>query len=59
MDGPRNYHMKWSVLERQMLYDDLYKWTYLKSRNRLTDKKRNKLMVTKGDRGGGEHGEMN
>ena len=30
-----------------------YKWTYLKSRNRLTNIE-NKLMVIKGDKGGGK-----
>ena len=29
-----------------------YKWTYLQNRNRLTDTE-NKLMATKGERGGG------
>ena len=48
------------VRERQ-IYDITYmynlkkwhKWTYLQDRNRLTDIK-NKLMVTKGNRGAGE-----
>ena len=45
--------------ERQISYDitsmwnlkKWYKWTYLQNRNRLTDME-NKLMVTKGERGG-------
>ena len=57
MNGPRNYHIKWSksARERQKSYDITYmwnlkkwhKWTYLQNRNRLTDIE-NKLMVTKG-----------
>ena len=45
MDGPRNYHSKWS--QRQMSYGNTYiynlkkkkayKRTYLQNRNRLTD----------------------
>ena len=60
MDGPGDYHTKWSKSdrERQISYDiaymwnlkKLYKWTYLKNRNRLTDIE-NKLMVTKGEGG--------
>ena len=56
MDGPRDYHTKWSKpdRERQISYDitymwnlkKWYKWTYLQSRNRLTDVE-NKLTVTK------------
>ena len=62
MDGPRDYHTKWSKpdRERQISYDitymwnlkKLYKWTYVQNRNRPTDIE-NKLMVTKGERGGG------
>ena len=47
LDGPRDYHTKWSKSERerQMLYDIIYmwnlkkwyKWTFLTNRNRLTD----------------------
>ena len=61
MDGPRDYHSKWSKSDkgRQISYDitymwnlkKWYKWTYLKSRNRLTDIE-NKLMVTKEERWG-------
>ena len=57
MDGPRDYHMKWSKSdrERQISHDvtyiwnlknKKYKWTYLQNRNRLTDIEY-KLMVTK------------
>ena len=62
MDGPRDYHTKWSksCRERQISYDIIYmwnlkkwyKWTYLQNRNRLADLE-NKLMVTKGERLGG------
>ena len=61
MDGPRDYHIKWSKSdrERNIIWYPLYvwsikgyKWTYLQKRNRLTDIE-NKLMVTKGERGGG------
>ena len=61
MDGPRDYHTKWSKSERerQVSYDITYmwnlkkgyKWTYLQNRNRPTDIE-NKLMVTKGERWG-------
>ena len=61
MDGPRDYHTKWSKsdTERQIPYDITYmwnlkigyKWTYLQNRNRLADIE-NKAMVTKGSRGG-------
>ena len=63
MDGPRDYHTKWSKSdrERQISYDvtymwnlKKYKWTYLQNRNRPTDIK-NKLMVTKGERGEGHN----
>ena len=56
MDGPRNYHTKWSKSDRERQIYHLYveskiwhKWTYLQNRNRLTDIE-NKLMVTKGER---------
>ena len=61
MDGPRDYHTKWSKSERerQISWYHLYmeskiwhKLTYLQKRNRLTDIE-NKLMVTKGERGWG------
>ena len=61
MDGPRDYHTKWnkSGREKQISYNitykwnlkKWYKWTYLQNRNRLTGIE-NKLMVTKGERGG-------
>ena len=60
MDGPRDYHTKWSITyrKRQISYDitymwnlkKWYKWTYLQNRNRLTVEE-NILMVTKGERG--------
>ena len=63
MDGPRDYHTKWSKSdrERRIPYDitymwnlkrKRYKWTYLQNRNRPTDIEK-KLIVTKGKRGGG------
>ena len=61
MDGPRDYHTKWSKSDRErqiyaMAYmwnlKNCYKWTYLQNRNRLTDIE-NKLMVTKGKGEGG------
>ena len=62
MEGPRDYHIKWSKpdRERQISYDitymwnlkkKWYKWTYIQSRNRPTDIE-NKLMVTKEEKGG-------
>ena len=63
MDGPRDYHAKWSKShrERQISYDithmwnlkKWYKWTYLQNRNRLPDIE-NKFLVTKRDSEGGE-----
>ena len=62
MDGPRDYHTKWSKpdRERQISYAITYmwnlkiwyKWIYLQNRNRPTDIEK-KLMVTKGERGRG------
>ena len=62
MDGPRDYHTKWSKSERerQISYDIAYmwnlkkgyKWTYLQNRNRLIDIE-NKLVATKGEEGEG------
>ena len=61
MDGPRDYHTKRSKSDRErQLYDITYtwnlkrwyKWTYLQNRNRLTGIE-NKLIVTKGEEGGG------
>ena len=61
MDGPRDCHTEWSKSDRErQISSDIaymwnlekwYKWTYLQNRNRVTDVK-NKLMVTKGERGG-------
>ena len=58
-----DYHTKWrrSDKEIQISYDitfmrnlkKWYKWTYLQNTNRLTDIE-NKLMVIKGDSGGGD-----
>ena len=58
MDGPRDYHNKWSQTKED-IYDITYmwnlkiwyKWTYLQNWNKLTDLE-NKLMVTKGERWG-------
>ena len=62
MDGPRDYHTKWSksARERPISYDITYRWNLkndtneliYNNRNRLTDFE-NKLMVTKGERWGG------
>ena len=63
MDGPSNYHTKWSksVREKQISYDithmwnlikKWYKWAYLQNRNRHIDIW-NKLRVTKGECGEG------
>ena len=62
MDGPRDYHTRWSKTdrERRISYDIIYmwnlkkwyNWTYIQNRNRPTDIE-NKLMVTKGEKGGG------
>ena len=58
MDGPRNYHIKWSksARERQESYDITYMWNLkydtnelIYKTNRLTDVE-NKLMVTKAER---------
>ena len=60
MDGPRDYHTKWSKPDREQqircycLYVESkkkkwYKWTYIQNRNRPTDIE-NKLMLTKGER---------
>ena len=62
MDGPRDYHTKWSKSdrERQISYDityiwslkKWYKWTYLQNRNSLTDIE-NKHSYQRGNVGGG------
>ena len=54
MDGPRDYHTKWSQRRRNTewypLYVDSkkkwYNWTYLQNRNRLIEKE---FMVAKGE----------
>ena len=57
MDGPGDYHTKWSKSDRErQIYDVAYvrnlkkrcKWTYLQNRNRLTNLE-NKLMLTRGE----------
>ena len=56
MDGPRDYHTKWSESERErQIPDDItYMWnlrhkgTYLRNRNRLMDIE-NRLVVAKGE----------
>ena len=59
MDGTRDYHTKWNKPDKGK-YPNIslicgikiwYKWTYVQNRNRLTDIE-NKLIVTKGERGG-------
>ena len=61
MDGPRDYHMKWSKSEKErQTYDITYmwnlkydtKWTHLRKRNRFTDN-RTDLWLPRG-RGVGE-----
>ena len=47
MNGPRDYHTKWSKWERRHIYNAIYmwnlkkwyKWAYIQNRNRLTDRK--------------------
>ena len=60
MDGPRDYHAKWSKSTKRDKYRMMslicgiwkkkkrYKWIYLQNRYRFTDIE-NKLMVTKGE----------
>ena len=67
VDGPRDCYTDWSKSERekQILYNITYmwnlekwhRWTYLQSRNRDTDVE-DKLMDTKGERGGGMNWEI-
>ena len=61
MDGPRDCPTEWSKSDRERQIYDItymwnlkkwYKWSYLQNRNRVTDIE-NKLMVTKGESGGG------
>ena len=57
MDGPRDYHTKWSQLEKDKHYichlhvqsKKFYKWVYIQNIKRLSDTE-NKLLVTKGER---------
>ena len=35
MDGPRDYHTKWSQTERQILYDIIHIWNLKKNTNEL------------------------
>ena len=60
MDGPSDYHTKWSNSDRErQIYDITYmwnlkewcKWIYLQNRHRLTDIER-KPMVTERERWG-------
>ena len=59
MDGPREYHTKWSQKENNKYHMislicgtiKWHKWTYLRNRNRLTDIE-NRLVVAKGEREG-------
>ena len=58
MDGPRNYHTKWSKSdrERQISYDITYMWNLKYDTSELTKQKqpqrhRKQTMVTKGERG--------
>ena len=55
MDGPRDYHPKWSKpdKERQGILKKRYKWIYIQNKNRSTDIE-NKLTVTKGKGGNRE-----
>ena len=62
MDGPRDCHTEWSKSdgEGQILYDitymwnvkKWYRWTYLQTKNRVTDVENN-LMFTEGKGGEG------
>ena len=62
MNGPRDYHTKWSTSERERQKYDItytwnllkrYKWIYLQNRSRLTDIQI-KLLATKRERGRAE-----
>ena len=61
MNGPRDFHTKWSKPGKDRchmktlicgIYKKGSKWIYLQNRNRLTDIE-NKLMITKGEGGDG------
>ena len=60
MKGPRDYHTKWSKLDRERqtgyclhveFWKKGYRWTYMQKRNSTTDIE-NKFLVSKGERGG-------
>ena len=60
MDGPRDYHTKWSKPDKDKYHvislihgilKKWYKWTYIQNRNRFSDIENN-LMITKGKRVG-------
>ena len=63
VDGPRDYHTKWSNSDGERKYHMIshkheilktwYKWIYLQNRNRLKDIE-NKLMFTKKERWEGD-----
>ena len=58
MDGPRNYHTKWSKSDRErpILYDITYMWNLKNNTNgsiyktETDSQTENKLMITKGKR---------
>ena len=57
MDGPRDYHTKWSQTKTNTTWYHLnvesklwHKWTYLQNTNRLRDIE-NRLVVAKGEMG--------
>ena len=55
MDGPRDYHTKWSKSDKDKHLSNLkikkYKQTYIQNRNRPKDME-DQLMVTKGESSG-------
>ena len=63
MEGPRDYHTKWSKSdrERQISYDitylyvesKVYEWTYLQKRNKLTHRHRKRTYGYQRGKGGG------
>ena len=60
MDGPRDYHTKWSKSERerQIPYDIAYMWNLKYDTNELIceteeDSQREQTVVAKGEGGGG------
>ena len=62
MDGPRDYHTKWSKRDRekQVSYNVAYMWNLKKKKKDTneciykTEIDENRLMVNKGERGGGK-----